>query len=277
MLPVTVIAGELQTIEGEDIPVEPHAMQRQDQCWPTRINWETYSAIADRLAGRIHGAPAVGVPVEEMLITGSLVRGRNFGDYKLYELPVPTTVAARQIKQVQFLDRSGIPVTRVCRAGTDDEFSQRNVRLSASIFVRIQNNARGRLARPLPAGGVAAMATLRDGSAILVGEDRIGDMPVGVPVEFFAGPTSDVSAELRVMPPQASENIGPSRRNSVEVAIANNKNETVSFAWRQAKPYEGNIVSASRRSESREDEWLWTFALKPRERVVLRYVVEDEP
>ena len=38
---------------------------------------------------------------------------RKLDDYKLYPLPEPTTLAAQQTKQVQFLDQSAIPFERL--------------------------------------------------------------------------------------------------------------------------------------------------------------------
>ena len=56
--------------------------------------------------------------VDEIIVTGSRVTRKlaeqgELGDYKIYTLPEPTTVAARQTKQVRFLDQPSVTYERV--------------------------------------------------------------------------------------------------------------------------------------------------------------------
>jgi hypothetical protein len=272
--PVQVVAGHLDTIDGEDTPVQASGAGRSDQCWPSRIDWATHLPLPPRQSG----AAALGVAATELpqqvLITGSLISAANFGDYKLYALPNRTTVAAQQIKQVQFLNSARIPVARVYRATAQWDFTQQDMRLPASVFLRLQNTQAGRLGLPLPAGGASTIATKNDGTAILVGEEPIDDTPVGLPLELPAGTTLDVSATLHVAEVSAT---GARKRGKMQVTLSNNKNEPVTFEWHQEYPYEGSIISATRAYETRVGEWVWTLRLRPRERIALQYEIEELP
>ena len=49
---------------------------------------------------------------EEISVTGSRIEREEFGDYQLYRLPWRTDLAARQTKQVLFLDEPEVEIER---------------------------------------------------------------------------------------------------------------------------------------------------------------------
>src|SRR5690606_7916058 len=122
--PVQVVAGTLRKDAGT-VPVEPVVRYQQNQCWPQGTTTlgsglePTYKE--DRME---YGAPPPPPPppapmamrsaVAEIIVTGNRVaRQGELGDYKIYTLPEPTTVAARQTKQVRFLEREGVAYERL--------------------------------------------------------------------------------------------------------------------------------------------------------------------
>ena len=119
------------------------------------------------------------------------------------------------------------------------------------------------------------MAMRNDGTVILVGEGEIADTPVGLPVELPAGETAAVSARLHVA---MADGVSDGRnRAKMEVTVINNRNEPATFEWHQEAAYEGSVVSATKTYETRDGEWVWLLRLKPREHIVLQYVLEEAP
>ncbi|HAV49060.1 MAG TPA: hypothetical protein DCX75_02165, partial [Brevundimonas sp.] len=79
-----------------------------------------------------------------MVVTGSRIAEQGeLGDYKIYTLPERTTVAARQTKQVRFLERRDVPVERIYRARIDGSSDLRSVTgpLQTDIVLRLDNDA----------------------------------------------------------------------------------------------------------------------------------------
>ncbi len=108
------------------------------------------------------------------------------GDLKLYRIPQPTTVAARQAKQTRLLDQRSVPFDKIYLIDLNAGGSGSG---SARALLRVANTEAGKLGIPLPAGHVAVFqsagprrlyagaADLRDTAE---GEDvdlDIGDAP----------------------------------------------------------------------------------------------------
>jgi hypothetical protein len=281
--PVEVIAGHVQT-SGDDGAPQPQATPRNDACWPTDINWTTLRAI--------NGAPAFDMmermaapapPPASMAITVTASRvskeieARNLGDYKLYPLPEPTTVAARQTKQVQFLDRHAVPFQRIYgyRYSLAMQTAPDQI-LPAAILLRLQNTKNGGLGKPLPAGGVSAMAVADDGDAFLAGRDRMEDVAVGLPLEIAVGETASVRAQARLADHATiGSRSRKHNRDSLEVTLTNDKAIPVAFEWRQALDGAGGkVVSESRRHGAKNGDPLWAITLAPGARETLRYTID---
>ena len=125
---------------------------------------------------------------------------RELGDYKLYAVPEPTTIAARQSKQVLFLGEARVPFTRVYTFTVDEDsimddndFQPRQ----PIVTLRLQNKQSDGLGKPLPAGVVSVMESGGAG-AVLAGQDQIDDIPVGLPVELELGTAMDIWIDPRV-------------------------------------------------------------------------------
>jgi hypothetical protein len=281
--PVEVIAGHVETSGNDEAP-EPQATPRNDACWPTNINWATLRALNDApmfdlMAPRAMAPPPLAAPaMEAITVTAAKeIEARNLGDYKLYPLPEPTNVAARQTKQVQFLDRRAVPFERIygyrmpLRLGSEPQQP-----LPASILLRLENTERGRLGKPLPAGGISALAVAADGDPYLAGRDELDDIAVGLPLEIAAGQTMAVRAQARLAE-HATFVLGGHihSRDTIEVTLINDKATAAAFEWRQAMEETGvTLVSESRRHGTKNGDLLWAVALAPGARVELRYTLD---
>jgi len=99
--------------------MEPSANSVASRCWPirsTRRGSPAAIAVDVPVAHAMMAAP-IAVSDGDIVVTGSSKRieTRDLGDVKLYALPEATTLAANQIKQVQFIDQSGVKVQRFYR------------------------------------------------------------------------------------------------------------------------------------------------------------------
>lgn len=234
--PVQVVAGTLRKDEGT-VPVEPVVRYQQNQCWPQGTTTlgsglePTYKE--DRME---YGAPPPPPPppapmamrsaVAEIIVTGSRVaRQGELGDYKIYTLPEPTTVAARQTKQVRFLEREGVAYERLYRASVlnnDDEARP------TGIVLKLRNEETAGLGVALPGGSVAVMQPDGAGGVLLAGQDRFEDKGVGLPVRLSFGESPDVRVQTRlVKSTRSTRGAVTTDRSEIETTVTNARAEPV--------------------------------------------------
>lgn len=122
----------------------------------------------------------------------------DLGDYKLYTLSEPTSVAARQTKQVMFLNQPKVAfdTAYVFEVGTWFPPGSHGD-MTADITLRLNNKAATGLGRALPAGKVS-LRQRQDGAERLVGEAPLRDVAVGDPFELVSGKASDVRLTWRI-------------------------------------------------------------------------------
>jgi hypothetical protein len=285
--PAEVVAGNLARDEEQTQPPGPANVTESSSCWPIgsfgTYRRESLSRMFKRDASMRRGT--VSTPeradISEVVVTGSrvaLAQMRELGDYKLYAVPEPTTIAARQSKQVQFLSEKRVPFTRVYSFRAieesimdDDDFVPRR----ATVLLRLQNRESEGLGKPLPAGVVSVMETSGAG-ALLAGQDSIDDTPVGLPVELQLGLAMDVWIDPRVTEDRTI--VGSDHdeeRLSVEVRLGNDKPVPITLEYRQPSDGEGfRIVRESRAHTIKDGDIRWTFRLRPGARAVLRYSMQ---
>jgi hypothetical protein len=113
--------------------------------------------------------------------------------------------------------------------------------------------------------------------AVLAGQDRIGDTPVGLPIELELGLAMDVWVEPRVTRDETIENDRYQQRVSVEVRLGNDKPAPITLEYRQPRAGENfRIVHESRPHTLKDGDIRWTFNLRPGARAVLRYSMQRE-
>ncbi|MNE25101.1 hypothetical protein D3C80_1184180 [compost metagenome] len=234
--PVQVVAGTLRKDAGT-VPVEPLVRYQQNQCWPQGTTTFGSGEVAEYSGGPPPPPPPPAPPpppvmamaresMDEVVVTAKRVaRQGELGDYKIYTLPEPTTVAARQTKQVRFLEREGVAYERVYRANllsADDESRP------SEIILKLKNEEAAGLGVALPGGSVAVMQPDGAGGVLLAGQDRFEDKGVGLPVRLTFGQSPDVRVQTRlVKSTSTTRGAVTTDRSEVETIVTNARSEPV--------------------------------------------------
>ncbi len=272
--PVQVVAGTLRKDAGTT-PVEPLVRYQQNQCWPQGTTTFGSGEFAE-----YHGPPVMVPPppppapapmmrmavqeaVADIVVTGSRVaRQGELGDYKIYTLPEPTTVAARQTKQVRFLEREGVAYERVYRAGVmnPDEESQ-----PTGIVMKLRNDESAGLGVALPGGSVAVMQPDGAGGVLLAGQDRFEDKGVGLPVRLAFGESPDVRAQTRLVKSgRSTRGAVTTERTEVETTVTNARSEPVTVELVADAAMQRGFRIRSQSVRSRVDDTgypVWTLSV----------------
>ena len=129
---------------------------------------------------------------DEIIVTASRRKAvqEDVGDYKLYRIPAPVTVAAYSTKQVAFLDEPGVEVPlryRLDLDGLGDEPEP----LTRTLV--LDNAREGELGVPLPEGTARAFAAGSRGYSF-IGQSDVDDTPVDEDLELPIGDSTTVFA-----------------------------------------------------------------------------------
>ncbi|MDB5437368.1 MAG: hypothetical protein JWR47_3625 [Phenylobacterium sp.] len=266
--PTQVVAGELER-DPATVPPRVETQEITPDCWGQEV--------------RFAAAPPLPVPmverraanmIQEVGVTAAKRQAvlSELGDYKLYTLPEPTTVAARQTKQVAFLDQPAVPFERVYvyrldpYAAPDPEQPQQ----APDVVLRLQNKAKFGLGKPLPSGTVSVMEP-GGGGLVLAGQQAVRDTPVGLPLELTIGRAMDIAVAPRVTRDLRDADL---HTRSVAVAVANGKPGPIVLEFHQPRIGRNfTIVSASGTATPKAGDEVWTLRLRSGERAQLNYVM----
>jgi hypothetical protein len=257
-----------------------------NSCWP----------MATTHRRRLPPAPAVMAPppmvmasapdmmdkagLMEVVVTAKrrMAEQSDLGDYKLYTLPEPVTLAARHTKQVAFLDQKGVAFQRLYVAtvhpgadydhgdGDPEEYE------AAQVVLRLDNKPGEGLGKPLPSGALAVMETA-GGRPAFAGEQAMRDVPVGQPFDLAIGEAMDVQIRPRLVVEQGR---GKDRvRRTYEVDLSSAKTAPIVVELRMPTNRDGlKIVSEPGQHDLRDGAMAWRFTLPANARKTVRYVVE---
>jgi hypothetical protein len=285
--PTEVLAGNLARVPVDIPSAEP--TPREPRCWPAETTHAGWPALRERLARSLAAAapvPQAAYAQAEIVVTAQKrAIESELGDYKLYTLAEPTTVAARQTKQVLFLDQPAVRFDRVYAYTVEppDEGSPGSPPTDtpphpAQVVLRLLNTVAQGLGRPLPAGSVQLRQpqAIAEGRALLLGEPALDrDVPVGEPFELRLGETADVTLADRMVSSQPRPN-GRIRRAFEVVAANNTTGAPVAVEIRHDRDGAAGFVvtSESARHGDKGGDPLWRLSLAPGGRQTLTYTVE---
>lgn len=282
--PVQVVAGTLRKDAGTT-PVEPLVRYQQNQCWPQgtttygnglgptyKQNRVEYDGPPVVVYGPPMPAPAVEMAMREVVVTGSrIARQGELGDYKIYSLPEPTTVAARQTKQVRFLERDGVAYERVYRAGLVNQDEEAR---PMGVVLKLRNEERAGLGVALPGGSVAVMQPDGEGGVLLAGQDRFEDKGVGLPVRLYFSQSPDVQVQTRLVKNDSSRRGAvTTQRSEIETTVTNARSEaiTVELVANAAMQRGFRIRSQSVRSRIDDTGYpVWTLTVPANGAAILK-------
>ncbi|MGZ3376464.1 MAG: DUF4139 domain-containing protein [Phenylobacterium sp.] len=268
--PTQVVAGDLER-DVATKPPEVYPKPITQDCWGQITRYAQGVPLAVPMVERRMAAPGV---VSEIVVTGSKrATVSDLGDYKLYTLPEPTTVAARQTKQVAFLEQPAVPFERiyVYRIATNDPPDpQDGAGEPPEVVLRLQNKAQFGLGKPLPSGVISVMQP-GGGGLVLAGQHAIRDTPVGLPLEVAIGRAMDIVVAPRVV---EDDSHGDTHSLRVAVAVTNAKPAPVTLELRQPRIGDDfTVVRASQSAVAKEGDEVWTLHLAPGERGELTYTM----
>ncbi len=212
--------------------------------------------------------------METVVLTGSRnIEASELGDYKLYALPNATDLWANQTKQVQFLEREDVPFERIYTydvTGGNPEQDE-----PAVARIRLMNTEAAKLGKPMPAGSLSVVGNAQ-GSPIFLGQDRIQDVSVGLPIELTLGQAMGIRVRCVLASEKAA---GTGRRKTIrrsyEIEVRNDKPVPVAFEVRQPMQDGSRIVTESQQHTVKPAGFVWALPLQPNENKALRFTIEE--
>lgn len=155
-------------------------------------------------------------------------------EYHLYTLPLTTTIAENQTKQVALLSANQIPAQKELLLSGSDYYYQGQYRAlekkqKVQVFISFENKERSKLGLPLPKGVMRVYKKDLEGNAQFVGEDQIDHTAKNDTVRLKLGNAFDVTAD-RVQTDfknLAKPNASPIYESAYAITLHNAKKEAV--------------------------------------------------
>lgn len=218
---------------------------------------------------------------EEVIVTGmraSLNAPEMLADYHLYRIPWATDLAARQTKQVVFLQKNAVKAESFYGVRIDpDDMEYDDDPLRPQVLLSFENRKSSGLGEPLP-GGMFRLFEATDSGWVFAGESTVGDKPVGVPVELTLANALDLAAEVTAVEDEDADE----DESDVVVRVTNAKASPVLVEIRQLRGDSDDIFSvlkATHRTGSKFGDPVWRLKVPANSVRELRYRlrVEDPP
>lgn len=166
------------------------------------------------------------------------VEQREFFEYHLYQVTRPVTVKDNQTKQIEFVTAQDVPATKFYvydgAAGysgygygpvSDAGYGAQTGNSDVTVMLEFRTDEASNLETQLPAGRVRLYQEDVDGSALLVGEDRIDHTPKNETVRLTVGNAFDIKGE-RIQ--TSYKPLGDSgAQESFKITLRNHKDEPV--------------------------------------------------
>ncbi|GJM44557.1 MAG: DUF4139 domain-containing protein [Gemmatimonadota bacterium] len=195
---------------------------------------------------------------------------RTFFEYHLYDLERPTTIADREIKQIQLIEDREVPVEKIYvyepTRGTQD----------VQVKLRFENTEEKGLGIPLPAGKLRVYREDKGGALEFAGEDRLDHTPRDEEVTVYLGNAFDLVGERQEMESRRVTDRVFERK--VQIKLRNRKESgSVSIVVREHPGGNWTILESTHpgdRLNARDLEF--TVPVKAGEEVVMTYRVREE-
>lgn len=205
---------------------------------------------------------------EEVLVTGArgsaVAEREDLGDYQLYRLPWATDLNARQTKQAVFLNKPGVKIEHFYGYRFDAEyFDGSNSAVSPESMLAFENKKSAGLGEPLPEGMLRLFESTPTGD-VFVGEARLDDQAVGVPVEKSIAHALDLQFDVVVDEGEEEDRNGKEIGEFADVmlSVRNAKQRPVTVEIRQrldANKANATIVNSSHRIGRKFGDFAWRF------------------
>ena len=285
--PTQAVAGRLAR-EAVDLD-DPPASQLARNCWPEGTTHPRFAPAPPAIVGM---PPALSIPMmmampapppagtEQIVVTANRrAEQSDLGDYKLYTLPEPVTLTARQTKQVAFLDQKNVTFQRLYiatvlpgetydgRDGDPEEYE------ATKVVLRLDNKPGDGLGKPLPSGALAVME-IASGRPAFAGEQAMRDVPVGQPFDLVIGEAMDIQIRPRLV---SKQDRGKGRLRLI-YAVDLSSAKTAPIVVELRMPTDAHrgfkIISEPSRHDLRDGNLAWRVSMAPGSRKTVHYVVE---
>jgi len=243
-------------------------------------NATTQVVAGDLNRARQESGSAVFVTMARAVGTPDEATREALGDYHLYTLPHPTTVADNQTKQVAFLGAPDVGVTRRYIHRTFG-LQTRETPVSVPVSLELENSEANGLGLPLPKGVVRVYGHDSSGAMQFLGGDDISHTPKDRPLNLTLGKAFDVTVESRL---RAQDYIVNTRDrklyDATQAHILRNAGEkAIELQVRQAMPGDSwSITEESHphtRRSAREAEWTVSVPAGGEVELVFSVRIED--
>jgi hypothetical protein len=144
---------------------------------------------------------------------------KSFFEYHLYTLERTTDILDKQVKQVQLLAASNVPVKKTYTYDGSRDAKKVNVTLE------LENKEANGMGMPLPAGKVRVYKADTDKSDEFIGEDSIDHTPKDENVRVKMGNAFDIVGERKVQSVRRAG--GNANDQDIEITLRNHKKEPV--------------------------------------------------
>ena len=194
---------------------------------------------------------------------------RAFFEYHIYDLGRKTTLADREVKQIQFLNDRSVNVQKV--------YVYEPGRGNGKVQVKLdfENAEKNGLGIPLPAGKVRVYREDSDKALEFAGEDRIDHTPRDEEVSLFLGNAFDLVGERNEMESRRVTDRVHERR--IEIKLRNRKETgSVTIKVREHPGGDWEVLESSHEWEKPNAHDLeFSIPVKAGEEVVLGYRVQS--
>jgi hypothetical protein len=278
--PTQVVAGDVARSWKTRATVA-YAKGKSSACWPTGLNFEYADGDVEFSGNRVAARappppPPPPAPPPPPSMAGVLdvakAEQSELGDYKLYTLPFPTTVAARQTKQLLMLDADGVAFDRVYRFSSwpGGSWTPDQKTLPVQLMLRMKNRKEAGLGLPLPGGNAMIGQETTDGR-LLAGEFKFENSAVGAPFDLVL----QDSRQVEVTPTLVSQKARGKRTQLVyAIEAVNNTAAPAAFEVRlldYGRVYK--VTASSVKPVARDGGRVLPVVLAPGERRTLNYTL----
>jgi hypothetical protein len=169
---------------------------------------------------------------------GEQFKEQSFFEYHLYTLQRPTTLLNNEIKQIELLSASGVPIRKLYYYdGAKKRYAPSGYKgyipavagnTKINIFIELVNSEKNNLGMPLPAGKIRINKGDDEGSLQFIGEDTLGHTPKNETLTLYVGNAFDIVGErVQTDTRRITDRI---IEESYKIKIRNHKRESISVS-----------------------------------------------
>jgi hypothetical protein len=153
-----------------------------------------------RAAARNAAAPGLA-----MAMADAQVQEEPVFEYHLFRLERPVDLGSRQTKQLALFSAQDVGVEKELRSRFDVRLADRSegrpeepLRQTTTVSLKIKNDAKNNLGRPLPAGVARVYQRGASGETVFLGEDTLPQLSQGGEAKLALGAASGIQIERRL-------------------------------------------------------------------------------